>query len=506
MKTNPFLVKAMILLSLVTGLSSITNAQDQFRLSNYVNPDYQWRKLELGFGLGGNNSFSDQKIENQESFHQQDNQMSYSSDADLNYYATRNSRKYQGYQSFHISGLIDGMKSGDQDISNGTENTRHANTQRFYFSAYTENRFYNSRKQFLEVNLELSSSLANGKVEYSDDLEDLPFMETSKNFQYAITASLPVLIGLGRIEEVQDARLAVYILDDLQKSGDLKRAPTAEETLSFSRFITETKNRRFFDSRIQKINEITRIDSMLNVMGLKAQSGASYYTLLNDNWDFADGPVRRTGGRFSAGVIPKLQWVYYDSESAYHDTLNDPTILEDYNVISKSWIENWGIDFIAAYIWEKPANLYWQHTINASLAYSLEYDDRINKTYEMDTLSNHSRYETDSPNLKLVAGYRLGFYPNSRTEVTLDINNILDQNWVKFDSENPEDKNANSFEVYHQLNLSCYYYISEQLRLTVNIQNTYDYDHTTYPDSPGSKNTDHNLFTSFGAGLVYKIF
>jgi hypothetical protein len=124
----------------------------------------------------------------------------------------------------------------------------------------------------------------------------------------------------------------------------------------------------------------------------------------------------------------------------------------------------------------------------------------------MDTLSNDFRYEADSPNLELVAGYRLGFYPNSRTEVTLDLNNILGHYWRKTDSDDADEMKANTFEIAHELNLSCYYYISEQLRLTVTITNSYDYDHNTFPDNPDSKNTDHNLYTSFGAGLVYKIF
>ncbi len=507
MKTNPFWVKAMLMLSLVTGLSSITIAQNQFRLSEYVNPDYQWRKLELGFGLGGSNNFDDRKIGNEESYHEQDHQMYYNSDADLNYYSTKNTQKYQGYQSFLISGSVNGMKRGDQDNINDTETTRHNNTQRIYFSGRTENRFYNLRKQFLEVDLDLSSSIFNGKSEYNGLLETVPFWgsETSKDHQYAITASLPVLIGFGRIEEVQDARLAVYILDDLKQSGDLKRAPTSEEVLAFSRFITETKNRRFFDTRIQKINEITRIDSMLNAMGLKARSEASYFTILNDDWDFANGPIRKTGGRFSVGIIPNILWSYHysNTNTEFEDTPPAPIIVD---LTTKSWQSLWGIDFKAGYIWEKPANLYWQHTIIVNLAYALEYDDRISKSYRMDTLSNDFRYETDSPNLELTAGYRLGFYPNTRTELVLGINNILGQRWEKVTTGNLEDMKANTFEFAHELNLNCYYYISEQLRLTVTIQNTYNHDHYTFPDYPDSKNAEHKLKTSFGAGLVYKIF
>ena len=404
----------------------------------------------------------------------------FNSNARLGYYATKNSRKYQGYQSVSLSGQINSRKMQDQDLEDDLENTTKDNLQRLNFSALTENRFYNSHKKFLEVDLDLATGVYNLKAKYTTDPETWPFITEASDQGYAITASLPILIGTGGIEDVQDARLAVYILDDLLAAGDLARAAAPDEILVFARFITEVKNKRYYDLRIKKIDEITRIDSMLNAMGLKAQSDASYFTILNDDWDFASGPVRRTGGRFSIGFAPNIDWSYLYSNRTYQDTLPGSGAMVEYDNAGKTRENNWGVDFITAYTWEKPVNLYWQHSVNTSLAYALFYEDLRMKNYDHDTLSFEYNRQVDSPNLRLIAGYRLGYYPNSRTELTLDINGTVGQYWETLRSEDTDDQEFNALEAGYDISFHCYYYISEQLRLTVNITNIYHHNQDSF--------------------------
>lgn len=506
MKTITLWGKVTMLLFLAAGLSSIMSAQDQFRLSNYINPDYQWRKLDLDISLGGSNAFNNLEVNGDDLFyHNKNNSNLFNSDFGLDYEAHKNSSRYQGYQFFSLSGLIDSRKIKDQDLANDEENTQKDNIQRLYFSAHTVNRFYNAHKKFLEADLDLSSSLMNGKSSQSPYFGEPPVLTDSKNQGYVIDASLPVLVGTGRIEEVQDARLAVYILDDLQNAGDLIRAADPAEIDAFARFITEVKNRRYYDVRIQKIDEITRIDSMLNAMGLKARSDASYFTILNDDWDYASGPVRRTGGRFSAGISPKVQWYYSYSDRTYYDSRIVPPY-DYYGSTSKNYSTSWGIDFLTAYTWEKPANLYWQHSVNATLVYSLNYEDIRLKDYLNDSLQNDYDRDMDSPALNLIAGYRLGFYPNSRTELILNINTIFIYNWENYNYQDSEDQDINNIETGYDLGFHCYYYISERLRLTVNVSEAYNYNHYYLVDNTANNNTSSDFNTTFGAGFLYKIF
>jgi hypothetical protein len=102
--------------------------------------------------------------------------------------------------------------------------------------------------------------------------------------------------------------------------------------------------------------------------------------------------------------------------------------------------------------------------------------------------------------------YRLGFYPNSRTELTLDLNTSWRQYWEITTTDDLEEMKVNDMQVTNELNLHCYYYISPQLRLTVTVQNYLNLHHNTFPDYDDSNVTENNFSTNFSAGLVYKIF
>jgi len=507
MKTFKKSGKAFLLLSvIVIVFSHLSFAQDQFRLSDYKNPDYRWQKIDLGFALGGNNNYYKQEIER--GITEKKNSNRINGGLDIDYYATKNSEFYQGYQDFFLNGDVLSSHNNNMDVTNDLEDDQKSNQQNIILLARTVNRFYDKRKRFAEIDLNFDGRLNHSLHKYSADQEYLPYVDKRTDFEYTLTASLPLLIGKGRIEEVQDARLAVYILDDLRKSGDLKRAPTSEETLVLARFITQTKNQRFFDSRIRKIAEITAIDSFLTVLDLKAQSDASYYTLLNDNWDYADGPVRRTGSRFSIGLVPDIDMFFIGSEVFYRDTINNPNVIESYTHKSAERTDSWGVDFVTGYVWEKPASLYWQHIVNADLSYSLFYQQMNSKIYDMDTLGYEQKSRLNSPNLKLELGYAIGYYPNTRTHFNLGVNTSLNQYWgnEKID-DNPE-KDAGKTLVNSDLYLSCYYYISPQLRFSLNVISSYLFTkrNQELPNDIYGDEITHYMNNNIGASLTYSIF
>ena len=481
-------------------------AQDQFRLSDYKNPDYKWQRLDLGFGLGGTNSFLMQDIEN--GIKDKNFINRFQSEVSAAYYSTKNSEHYQGYLNFGLLGDFFAESDHDKNITDNLDVKQKTNNQNIYLNAKTVNRFYGKRKQFVEINLDLDGQLYNSVEKNTAQPEELPFLNKKTDNIYQLSASLPLLIGKGRIEEVQDARLAVYIMDDLLKSGDLKRAPTSDEILAFSQFITQTKNQRFFDSRIRKIAEITAIDSFLTVVDLKAKSDASYYTLLNDNWDNANGPVRRTGGRFSVGFMPGIDLYSNESQNYLKDTLNNPDIIESYTHRSTDINNSWNIDAVALYTWEKPVNLYWQHVVNASIAYSLYYKQMTSKIYEMDTLYYEGKSKLDSPNLNLNLGYSIGYYPNSRTHLDLGLVTTFYKYWGDEKFNNDVTRDAGKISVDCDLNLSCYYYISQQVRFSIWISSTYSYSklNQELPVTESGERNSQYFYFRYGASLTYSIF
>lgn len=507
MKAISLSSKAISLLTILFFSLTLTSiSQETFRLSDYKNPDYRWKKLDIGFGLGGNNDF--RKSDVADGILEKNMENSISSNFKVDYYGTKNTSFYQGYQVLALNGNFGYFRDKYENDTDDLEFSQKRNFQDFSLSGRTVNRFYNRKKQFLETDLVVYGRLNNSNNQYADSREILPYNYKSTDQDYRLNVTVPLLVGTGRIEEVQDARLAVYILDDLATSGDLKRIPTNEEVMAFAQFITQTKNQRYFDSRLRKIAEITAIDSFLTVLDLKADSDASYFTLLNDNWDNSMGPLRKTGGRFSVGVIPGISLYFDDSEDYFHDTLSSPEIIENYSNKSIARSTSSSLDFTAGYTWEKPASLYWQHSINTDLTYALAKNKYNWKSYVQDTLSNETDNKIVAPYLNLNLGYIIGYYPNSRTMINLMINTRMSQIWQEVTTNDEPGLEENWFMISNGLNLSCYYYVSPRLRFSLYINTNYSFviNDEEQPADVFTNETINDFNNSISASLTYSIF
>jgi hypothetical protein len=509
MKTSkPCFQSILFIFSVFFLLPALSSAQDQFKLSDYKNPEYKWQQLNLNFGMAGNNLFNKQEVDS--GYNEKTITSMFSNDLSADYYRTRNSLHYQGYQDVRLISAIGSTTNDYHDLNNANlDNTQKQRNGSVGLSFSTVNRFYNEKKMFIETDLDFSGHYDNGKIMNSAEQEPEYFIYKDIDYNYRFYTELPILAGIGRIEEVQDARLAVYILDDLKASGDIKRAATSDETLSLAGFITNLKNQRYFDTRLEKISQVTAIDSFLTVKGLKSQSNASYYTLINDNWDYADGPVRSTGGRFSCGVAPSIGLNFASSETFQRDSLDNGEMLYT-SFGGESNIKEWAVAFIAGYIYERSTSLYWQHSFGANTAYSL-YNQYYNSKYFNDSVDYYnSTTRTDSPKLRLDVKYKLGYYPNSRTNINLIVQSNYYQVWGDAIQDNNDDTKTDldRQQVNCGAELSCYYYISPQLRLTIGGGSVYTYTWISKanPSDTFGDRLDHYLRNYITAGLVYKVF
>jgi hypothetical protein len=508
MKTMQYSAKVILLLGLFTCLFTFNSiAQADFNLSDYKNPDYQYRSLDFIFGLSGNNNYV--KDSYQDKHTNKRNVNLFSGDLNTRYFSTKNSKFYQGSQTYWFNYSTNGYNNKFVEEDSITlESTGKSFYQNLGIDANSTSQFYNNKKRFVEVDFDLSGGFGNQIGKRTDDIETYPFDYKNQSHQYELSASLPLLIGTGRIEQVQDARLAVYILDDLLKSGDLKRTPEKDEIMALAEFITQTKNQRFFDSRLRKIAEITAIDSFLTVNGLKGQSDASYYTLLNDNWDFSNGPVRNTGNRFSIGIAPQLSTFFHESKRYYHDTISGPVIIS-YNNKNNTRMDSWGLEAIARYVNEKPINLTWQRTSSVDLGYSLYNIHSISKTYEKDLLTNELKDKLNSPNLELSLNHVYGYYPTSRTNIKMGVNASLWQNWEDHQvNDNPE-INSQEININGGLFLNGNYYFSPQLRFSMTVHGNYLYSKHTIKgtaDLPDDFTKSSQFASNISASIRYSIF
>lgn len=508
MKTMQYSAKVVLLLGLFTCLFTFNSiAQSDFNLSDYKNPDYQYRSLDFGLGIAGNNSII--KSEFVDYYTDKNNNNSFFGDFRTSYFFTKNSEFYQGSQAYHLNFSAYGSKN-KSEASGSTiyESTSKANSQNMSLGVYSSNRFYNSKKRFIETNLDFSGNFGNSTNNRTTSVKTYPYNYKNQYGDYLMSASIPLLVGTGRIEEVQDARLAVYILDDLLKSGDLTKTPDKDEILAFAKFITQTKNQRFFDSRIRKIAEITSIDSFLTANGLKGQSDASYYTLINDNWDNSNGPVRATGRRFSIGITPGFS-TEFDKSIGYSVDSTSSTALSYLKSKNTDQMDSWNLDATAQFVCEKPINLTWQRSSSASLGYSLYNSNSIYKTYNDDVQTGELKESDKSPNLSFGITHSYGYYPNSRTSIRFGANAFLQQYWHDLKTADGINVHNDETNIVGNLFLNCNYYFSPQLRFSVYINEAYQFTKEIVNGTEGNPNDiiKENYFTShINASITYSLF
>ena len=160
---------------------------------------------------------------------------------------------------------------------------------------------------------------------------------TGKPIHFLVQA--PVKFGNGRIEQVQDARQAVYIYKELSKADRMSPDKTDEQILEFAKLISQLKNKRFFDSRLRRIAEIESVDSFFTAKNYIKESDATYFTTLNDYWEYGNGPVRSSGTRFSVALLPG--YYFYD----YNNNQSDPAYyrLIKYSLVPCHLLEGWSL-------------------------------------------------------------------------------------------------------------------------------------------------------------------
>lgn len=256
-------------------------------------------------------------------------------------------------------------------------------------------------------------------------------------------------VGKGRLENVQDAQMAMFIVNDLKKMNLLDQDISAEKMNELARLLTAINNRRVFDSRIRRIYELTKIDSFFQANRLVKQPSISYFTTVNDNWALAFNPGRQAGTIYYFRIRPSVKWEYNGGE-------------DKLPVFSKTSIRRYtyGYEPVIGIEKQKPINLFWQKSMGASLSFGQEWGR--NKT-EFQSGNNPPQqpnlYNTTGSGLLLNAFYAVGYYPSNRTMINGTFN--LQSQYV---FNNFSDK-AEGFAITPGINVSASYFISFRTRL-----------------------------------------
>lgn len=395
MKTKLRLTTALLMIAGATA--GYGQNYDSYQLKDYTLPNIKRSALDLG--LGSNGDFA--------TYHKQDG-TAYNIEgrfsADFNHRI--NTRRFISNQDFLVSlgGFQrDGVSDNDVKTSHFEVAGNYANQSQFYFN--------DPKKWFWQVGGTAQLSYQRDKVE-------------DKSTYFTANIIPKAGIGWGRIEDVTDARQAVYILDKLTSKGIIKKHLSDSEVNELAQVISTVKNKRFLDSRKHMIDEITTVSTYMADKGYTQSEGAEYFTTLYDYWLYGDLHQRLSG--LQAGFSVQPGYVHTDPG-------------EDYKINSL---------LMAAVLemqYEKPINLYWQHSAELSLGYQY-----LRTKYEDDYFETA---ETNSGTLQ--GSYYLGYYPNSRTHLRAGIMEdltITDDSYRKRYSAT-------------SLNCEAYYYVSPQFRI-----------------------------------------
>jgi len=249
------------------------------------------------------------------------------------------------------------------------------------------------------------------------------------------TGNLEIGAGKGRIEQVQDFRHAILLIQEFDKRGVSKRNISEAEMVEFSSLISKLKNKRFFDSRKQKEVELVALDSFLVNKGIVDEQSIQYFTGLEDIWTYGGLQIRESGKQVLFSITPG----YYLSK-IYDDSENNTN-------------ENISVQYKLSYLSKNPISIKWQGD------YGIGFGHSYQKSLQQRNENMGEKYYESSA----FFNGQLGYYPSTRTDFSLS------GTFTMFNSsvENILDKEKYSAGL--RIVTSGYYYISEKLRMGYSI-------------------------------------
>jgi hypothetical protein len=334
-------------------------------------------------------------------------------------------------------------------------------------------RFYKKNNTYVEIGNELQGNLSNRKYEGVSSLQ--------KQGENEASDILTLGIGKGRIEFVQDAQMATFILEDLQRQGLLQGSLDAETYNDFAMLLTDINNRRVFDFRRRRIYELTRIDSFLREKGLLTTPDIRSFVTINDNWSLAFNPPRNSGTIYFVKLKPSVQWSNDLRKSYDLPTFSEMTI--DRITV--------GLSPVIGFENYTPTSLKWQRNAGLNLSYEQSWI-WSDFTYKSDASNSKTDYHSAAGFFVMNAYYGLGFYPNNRTIFNTFVGLAANYN------------NKNYWNIHPQFQLSTSYFLGYRTRLNANL--AYAFNRNSIEYSNGVVFTSNQTTANFSVGLAHYFF
>jgi|GEM_PF-2187437 len=408
------LLLSIIALLLTNFLISQTDSSNF--LKNYKAPNFKLRQLDIDFSGQGTGYQNETAIKG---------------DLRFNYQSILNNQSVQSRHNLYNNNVFNYREIKDESLY---RNSFIADIRNNY-----KRRNYINKKLFYGI-----SDLSSVSI-YSNYLSDSGFVQDDVYTQLILNPGLS--IGIGRVEFVNFARQSEDINRMLEKSTFSKTKLSTNQKTKLANKIAIIQNRRFFDTRLNRIYQIESIDSVLRDLDIISDYGIRYFAELSDAFFYSFRKQRLSGGRFEFILNNKLHF-------------NN------------------------------------KNTTYAALSYELYLPSSYKIQHDFEGTLIGSSTPNEETQIYINYAYKFGFYPNTRTYMEADISGS--KNILKPD-----------FSFNTGVKLS--YYISPKFRVNLNgrfVMNKgssyHLYSNVLYNDFTINQSTPKRY--TFDIGLNYAIF
>lgn len=291
-------------------------------------------------------------------------------------------------------------------------------------------RKFSSNERYLELGYSLS-------LNYSD--------------HYRITASVPLRLGKGRIELVNDAWHLNAIVNQLNKNGILGNLPNQKVLFEFANKLGQIKNKRVLDFRFENIFEIEQVTTLFKEIGYEMTP--AFFAQFIDAYRYESFINRYAGSSFSFGLTPFLDYNNNTGDYRYYSLFAD-----------------------IKYEYFKPIKVKYQLDYSMSLGIGIG-DDNVGAIPLNPTFLNNGEFA-----LRMDATIVWGYFPNSRINFRIgsDISNFYNI-----------DLKENTFSLYGRTEFN--YFFAPQFKMQIMASlGILDTQHFTFSNN----RNNHNLSIS----------
>lgn len=355
-------------------------------LKDYKAPDFKYRSLGVSFQSLGD---GDLKINSKSNLNFVSN---------LLYNSYINDQKIQGTNNGILFAAFNHSQLGNYSNLAYRFGLKNEITRRFYINDNGVFIGYGHNLNILQFNSLFKDSI-NSKIDGLDLLLNPTFS-----------------FGKGRLEPIYYARKSWDIEKALLKSNSIEEGLTIAQKEVLADKIAIIQNRRFFDSRLNRMYQLEAIDSVLKDMGVIDEATMKYFTHLSDAFLYTYNPNRLSGSRFEMGVTQGF------------------SVLER-SIDSQNNSKNYTMNGFMSYAYYLPQSFKIQHNFKASIL--------AGKSRSFSNSMHGDKYIST-----IDVEYNFGYYPTTRTYL-----NLMAKSGVSNVSE------------YLLLSAKYYYYFSPRFRL-----------------------------------------